>query len=398
MKSGFLGRLMDRLDRLDPESLQRYFRHLAQEKGLLETIFDAIQEGLVVLNADGRVTYLNRAAAEMMGLSEQETAGQPFSQLIRTHDWQKIMRFDPNEWDRLVRQEVEVFYPRHRILTLTGVPLNMVEKRARGVLLMLRDITRDREQEANLLENERINAVRLLAAGVAHEIGNPLNALNIHLQLLERETAALPESSSRRNIQELVSVAREEVRRLDAILTQFLNAVRPSKPRLEPLRLEDTIQETLALLQPEIENRGVNVRIELPGAIPAIRGDRDQLKQAFFNVIKNALDVLTTAGQIDITLATDDSQVSVTIRDNGPGIQPEVMGRIFEPYFTTKSAGHGLGLMIVQRIVQDHGGRIEVSSDPGKGTAFVIRFPLAERRLRLLQSQQQPSVENSSTL
>jgi len=397
MKSGFLGRLMDRLDRLDPESLQTYFRHLAQEKGLLETIFDAIQEGLVVLDAEGRVTYLNRAASEMMGVSAGESTGQPFSQLLRTNDWQKIMAFDSGEWDRLVRQEVEVFHPRRRILIFTCVPLNMVEKRARGVLVMLRDITRDREQEASLLENERINAVRLLAAGVAHEIGNPLNALNIHLQLLERAIAELPKSESRQNIRELVAVAREEVRRLDAILTQFLSAVRPSKPRLEPLRLDETLQETLTLLQPEIENRGVTVRVELPGALPGIRGDRDQLKQAFFNVIKNALDVLTTGGIVEIILAVEDGQVAVTIRDNGPGIQPETMGRIFEPYFTTKTAGHGLGLMIVQRIVQDHGGRIEVSSEPGKGTTFVIRLPLAERRLRLLQSQHPPAAEEPVT-
>ncbi len=386
MKAGFLDKLMDRIDRLDPESLQTYFLRLAQEKGLLETIFQAIQEGLLVLDGEGRISYVNRAAGDLLGIVPDAVKGQHVSRHLRELDWQKVMRFDGGEWSRLVRQEIEVTYPRRRIVSLYVVPLVMVEKRASGAVVILRDVTPERESAASLVESERVNAVQLLAAGVAHEIGNPLNALTIHLQLMDREIRALPEDEKRSNLLEMAGIARSEVARLDTIITQFLRAIRPSRPQLAPTRLESTLQETLNLLKQDIENRGITVSLNLHEPLPTLPVDRDQIKQAFFNVMKNALEALTSGGRIDITVSANDMEVEVTFQDNGPGLEPDVMGRLFEPYFTTKTAGNGLGLMIVQRIMQDHGGRVEIASEPGKGTSVTLFLPRHARRLRLLEA------------
>ena len=390
MRSSFFEKLIDRLDVIDPGSMQTHFLRLAGEKGLLETIFHAIQEGIIVLDQDARLTYANQAAEKLFGFRIEDAEGQPIRKYLREIDWDLIMNLDADEWSRMVSREIETHYPEHRFVAFYLVPLNLVNDDETGAVVILRDVTHERETASHTLESERLNAITLLAAGVAHEIGNPLNSLNIHLQLMERELDPL-QGEQREALEELLDVARQEVERLDQIINQFLGAIRPQPPSMEPQDLSGVLQETLDFMQHEITDRGILAELETGRDLPAVQADRGQIKQAFFNLIKNAVQAMSEGGLLKLQVTATERFVAVSFQDNGPGIVPEQLGRIFEPYHTTKQEGSGLGLMIVQRIMRDHGGEIEIDSEPGKGTGITLFFPRDDRRIRLLNSRKTPA-------
>ena len=395
MPSGFFDRLVARIDKLDPESLQAQMMRLSQERIFLEAISQTIQEGVLVIDNEGTLLYANRAAEKMTGLDFARTKGRSVLRLLRDWDWEHLLdvpsedEHEQREWMRMVTREIEVHYPAHRYIHFYAMPFNQSDVDVKSVLIILRDVSNERKQEASVIESERINAIKNLAAGLAHEIGNPLNALNIHLQLLSRELCEVKDEAVRKSLQELTDVARSEIARLDAINTQFLGAIRPSKPVLMPELLTGVLEETLKILKTEFKNRSIHVSVDIPEAIPAVRLDRQQIKQVFFNLIKNALEAMSDKGSLRIVFNVGDAFVDISFIDSGVGIPQENLGSIFEPYHSTKKKGSGLGLMIVQRIVEDHGGEIEVASKLGQGACFKIRLPRNERRVRMLKESKE---------
>ncbi|MEI8291336.1 MAG: ATP-binding protein, partial [Verrucomicrobiota bacterium] len=310
---------------------------------------------------------------------------------------------------RVTRHEFEVFYPRPRFLRLYAAPLDGEATGSSGVALILHDATEARQKTFEAIESERVQALTLLAASVAHEIGNPLNALHIHLQLMEREVRKLkgaaanekPATRSRaknlspevdaaevgKKLEQYLDVAKGEIRRLDYIVTQFLGAIRPSPLQLKLASLNDVVEKTLDLLRPEIENRGITIKSKLARALTATPIDATQMQQVLVNLVKNAAQAMTTGGALTMQTGENNDGVWVGVTDTGGGIPQEQLNRIFEPFYTTKKKGTGLGLMIVQRIIRAHNGRIELESNVGKGTTFRVWLPLHERKPRLLENK-----------
>lgn len=391
MKPGFLEKLIGRLGRIGPEEVQNYLLRLAQEKGFLETIFNSIQEGIIVTDANGRITYLNDAACAIFGLEGENAIGKPLEEQVRGLDWKAL-----SQSDSALTRDMEIFYPINRFINFYVVPL-IIERRAAadspnehliaeaaGHAMILRDITEDRRSTQQTIESERLSALTLLAAGVAHEIGNPLNSLHIHLQLMERTAKKIRAAEDRRELQESIDIARAEINRLDSIVTQFLRAIRPSRPQLHPENVNELLQEAIRFFRPEIKDRDIVVKTELRSDLPLVELDRDQMKQVFYNAIKNSFEAMKRRGILRIRTNRDDTHVKISFTDTGGGISPENLSRVFEPYFTTKSGGSGLGLLIVRRIVREHGGELAIESTEGKGLTLTIRLPFLDRRVRML--------------
>ncbi|MGB3119881.1 MAG: ATP-binding protein, partial [Verrucomicrobiales bacterium] len=252
-------------------------------------------------------------------------------------------------------------------------------------VLLLRDVTQSRRSEEERIESEKLNALTMLAAGVAHEIGNPLNSLNIHLQLIGRKLKKAPPKLAA-DLGEMVEICRGEVQRLDFIVTSFLSAVRPTSPQLRMVDINELLRDSVRFLAPEIADRGIKVVLRLHPTLPLLSVDEDQIKQVFYNILRNASQALGSGskGRVTITTDMDDATVSMRFTDTGPGISPENLGRITEPYFTTKATGSGLGLLIVHRIVREHGGEVEIKSREGDGTTVTIFLPRMEKRMRYL--------------
>ncbi len=387
MTSPFLDKIIDRLDRVDSESLQSVVLKLAREKGFLETLFNNLQEGILVVDANGRISYSNAAAGRLLGFDPEPSRGEPISKHLRDLDWTRILSADQNEWRKVVSHEIEVFYPQHRFLSFYIVPLvDQDSDLVSGMAIILRDVTERRQRTATTIESEKLSALTLLAAGVAHELGNPLNSLNIHLQLIERELADLPPATARR-MQDDLQVARDEIGRLDGIIQQFLRAIRPTKPDLQRTDIHEILLASLRLLDREIADRDILVEREFASDAPRLMLDPGQLKQAFYNLVKNALQAMPPGGILRVRTTATEGSLVVEFIDSGRGISAAEIGRIFEPYYTTKEQGSGLGLMIVQRIVREHGGTMEIESDEGHGTTVRIKLPLQVRRSRLLQGR-----------
>lgn len=388
-KSSHLERILGRLDDLDEVNLTILVQRLARERALLETVFNTIQEGILVVERGGRIEYANAAACKLIGLKETDVGEAMLWRIVP--DVSRSLGITPEGTARTLpaaAREFEITYPEHRFVRLYLVPFEAPEDEpGERFALILSDTSEQKADTEERIENERLGSIFELAAGVAHEIGNPLNSLTIHLQLLKRQLAKLPEGQQTGKMAQNLDICAQEVARLDGIITHFLQAIRPQPPDLHDVQLLDVITEVLEFQGQELQDLGIEATVDIKEPPPPILGDRNQLKQIFFNIIKNAMEAMDSGGRLRVSTRNDDAWVFIFIADTGQGIAQEDLAKIFQAYHTTKATGHGLGMLVVRRILRDHGGQIGLDSQPDKGTVVTLQFPLKERRVRMLEAE-----------
>ncbi len=378
-----LDKVLSRIDGLDSQNLSILVRRLERERDLMETVLDTLREGVIVLSGDGSIDYANSAAVQLLGVSIEKVTGAELRRI--SPDIAKALEL-PELVEALTR-EIEVTYPEPRFLRLhlTRVgSLNDSESSRR--VAVLSDVTKERVQTEDRIESERIDSIVALAAGVAHEIGNPLNAIGLHLQVLQRAAEKLGESPEAKKVRDAAEVCQGEIKRLDGIVRDFLGAVRPTKPNLVDTDLVAVVAETMNLLQDQLKQLGIRVSVDVGSEIPLILADRNQVKQALFNVMKNSLEALDRGGDIFVNFSTDDEWVILAVKDTGVGIPADKLTRVFDAYYSTKASGGGLGMMILLKILRAHGGTVDIESTPNVGTTVTLRFPLKHRRVRTLDA------------
>ncbi|HEX2100188.1 MAG TPA: ATP-binding protein [Candidatus Synoicihabitans sp.] len=380
-----LDRVLGRLDTLDSVNLANLVQRLARERELFEDIFNTLQEGILVIDADGAIEYANEAAHRLIGLNDDELTGQTLWRLVP--GLHPSLSADLEGALPVMAREFELTYPEPRTVRLYLMPFRTGSRGGEPrFAVILSDVSREKASTEARIESERMSSVLLLAAGVAHELGNPLNSLNIHLQLMDRKLRRVKTNREVEAVAESVRVCREEVRRLDGIISNFLEAIRPRPPDLAETHLLEVLDEVLHFQHAELADRGITIEAETSHDLPVVMADRNQLKQVFFNVLKNAVEAMQPGGKLHIVTRADDDNVYLLFGDTGSGIKQEDMLRLFEPYHTTKPSGHGLGLMIVQRIMREHGGQVGIESKPGTGTVVTLQLPRKDRRVRMLRS------------
>ena len=351
MRSFFQG-VLKHIDRLDAGKLREQYRLVTDENEALGRILEMTDRGIVSLDSNGDIGYANPAAKTLLG-----------------PDVDRALAALGVTSGTALKVETSVDYPEPRTLEVRTLPSE------RLTLVYIRDTTAEKKRTEEELRAGATKAVCDLAAGVAHEIGNPLNAIAMNIQMLERDPTD----------RESLEICKSQVKRLDGIIRDFLSALRVRKPVLEPGSPADPLRCCLAALKQQFLERSIRIMLDIPATLPPVALDKGQIEQVFFNLLKNALEAMKDGSSLAIEISADDRDVSITFRDTGIGMTEEQLAHLFEPYRTSKEMGNGLGLMVSKRIVTDHGGTIAATSKPGEGTTFVVKLPRIERRVRQLR-------------
>jgi len=352
--------------------VQNYYavdRSLAEMKTYTENVVESMADGLISVNREKKIVTLNRKAAEFLGAKEEDLKNKEISMAfgINIDNLLKEQGGVLRDWELRVSNKEGTQIP----LSLSAAPLKDENEQEMGSVLLLRDLREIRDLQERVRRSERLASLGRLAAGVAHEIRNPLSSIRGFAQFFQNRFKGQEKE------QEYAAVMVREVDRLNRVITELLDFARPKEPHRESHNLQEILEQTLKVLEPELAGRNIGVEKKLDASLPRILADRDQLSQAFLNLMLNALESMEGEGKLRISLESEGaSALTISIADTGKGIPPEDLERVFEPFFSTKRKGTGLGLAIVHQIVENHKGEIRVESREGEGTTFRITLPI----------------------
>jgi two-component system nitrogen regulation sensor histidine kinase GlnL len=350
-------------------------------------VVDSVGDGVIVLDNTGAVTLVNPAAEELAGVSRRQAKGALFSEIFKGEGPLIDMVAKTLATGMSVSDHENIVLKRNGKLTPVGAstsPLLSSGGERIGTILLLRDLTNVRELEEAVRQADRLSSLGALAAGLAHEIKNPLGGIKGAAQLLEME---FPENEE---LREYIRVMLKEVQRVNLIVEELLALASPGRLKPDKVNLHRVLSDIVLLQRRATGGREISIQQYFDPSIPPILADEALLTQLFLNLIKNAMEAVGEGGVVKVTsrVLSDYSMtqkgerrarmVAIDVADNGPGIPAEVLEHLFTPFFTTKSQGTGLGLAICQKIVSEHRGMIKVDSDPSRGTIFTVMLPLIQ--------------------
>lgn len=369
--------LVERIERVRTRENEDIRARFGQRERLFQDVLEAADMVILGLDAEGRVTIANTKAEDLSGYARDELAmGDVFEMLFADRaSHVRTILFDAASRGEVGELETETRTRAGKKRTVRWhASAHHAEEgvEAPRVVMVGVDVTRERELERRARMNERLAAAGALAAGLAHEIRNPLNGASLHLSVLDRALARSPEVPE--TAREASSVLRAEIRRLGALVTDFLDVARPKPLARAQVDVNDVARSVQALLAPEAEARRIELTLEAFPFPATAQVDSERTKQVLVNLVRNALEAAKEGGHVTVRVRRLPHEVEIDVHDDGPGI-PDPTAPIFDAFFTTKDRGTGLGLSIVQRIVTDHGGEVSFASRPGS-TTFTVRMPL----------------------
>lgn len=354
-----------------------------------ENILQSMTNGLIAIDLDGKITTVNQSALRILEMAEESLRGQSISLLPNQWDTLGPVFLETMERGRVSRnRDLKIERDGRNIwITITTALLVDEDDQKLGVLGVFQDITDLRELQEKMREADRLAALGRLSASLAHEIKNPLSAIKTFVQLIPKKF----ESSTFR--EKLNATVPRELERINRLVDNLLQLTRKPRLNLSPVDLNDVLMQTTELYQGEMDNRNVKLQITLEGNMPEIRADAELLHRVFSNVLLNAIQAMPQGGNLSVSTHSSsfegrNGRLQVIVHDTGIGMDKETVERLFDPFFTTREKGTGLGMANAKKTIEEHGGTIEVKSELGKGTLVIVTLPTQEQDQQIRRTAQ----------
>ncbi|HBE03843.1 MAG: hypothetical protein A2096_03935 [Spirochaetes bacterium GWF1_41_5] len=373
----FPRRLLEKIEKCPPAQLRDYLKIISRERIFFKKVLESMIEGILITDLDNSILYCNHYAARIFGLQEKSAVGSNYFSAVQNEQLKHIYSLAVREFEPVRNAEYQLKEPAAISVNVNIHPIvDDSTGKIIGHIFMLLDITEKKNRMQKQRQMESLASLASLTAGVAHEIKNPLASITLHIELLERQIRKSGFPGSEKSA-ELLNVISGEILRLDSIVNDFLFSVRPLKPEFTEENINDLITETLQFMHLEFEEQGIRAVFRPDPQTPVFPVDKRYFRQALLNIFKNSLQAINEAGRaglVEVKTAYKEKKIIISVCDNGIGMNESMIDKVFDPYFTTKKSGTGLGLTIVHKIIREHNGEIHISSDSSGGTEIIIEL------------------------
>ncbi|MBQ0039690.1 MAG: PAS domain S-box protein [Treponema sp.] len=392
--SDFVGKASGKIKKLSDEQVELLISTIREENDIFDSILESLSSGIIVVGKDWKIIKSNKSVKRLLPLSKHyHDNNSPIWDLVEEKDISAFLKKTANDNVFNVSEEYSITGSKGVVfITVTVLPL-VRNSSIEGAIITVSDVTAKRQQEILLHRMDSLQSLTNLAASVAHEIKNPLGAISIHIQLLQKAVKKcragdgnLPDEKF---MEKYLDVVNEEIDNLNRIVMDFLFAVRPVKVQLVLANPDETIRKTVEFFRPEFEENGIEITLSLCDE-SRLLVDEKLLREIIVNLVQNAKAAVLSkvdeeGSKVAVNSFIKDDRYILTVADNGCGMDNVTCSHVFEPYYTTKANGTGLGLTTVYKIIKEFQGDISVTSEPGRGTVFTVSLPVPQHTTMLLE-------------